>query len=173
MRFDQDPDVGRWLEAESEARDDADARFRAMFVHHVRRLEAPAGLAARVMVHAARTVPVAVPLASPAWLAPAALVLLAVGGLTAAAFWSVWMPDLAAAVARLPRAVSLALTFGRLVAAPLGQAWSVAMALVNTVTLVATTAPGAAAIAANLTIAFGASLALGRLVAAPSMEEGE
>jgi hypothetical protein len=174
MGHDPERDVGSWLQAEAEGRDDAEARLRVVFARQVRRLTPPDVLAARIMRDiAAQRSPAVRPAAAPGWLAAAALGLLVLGGLAAAAFWSAWVPGLAGALAGLSRAVPLLMVLGGLMVDALGHGWTVFLSIAKALALVVTTGPGFAAIVLNLTIALGASLALGRLVATQSIEEGE
>ena len=155
-----DRELREWLEAESAGElDRADVAFASVFAGHVPVLEPNAGvwdrLAAR-RAHASR---------QRRWLAAAAVLMLTVGGLAAATFWSAWVFELAAAAGvAIPRALAIGIAVGRHSFEVSRQAWLPAVAIGRALAVAAATGPATIVIGLILSSAFAAALALSRLL---------
>ncbi len=156
----RDDNLRAWLEAEAAGESDkADAMFASVFALHVPALAPQASVWDRVAAGLE-----AAWFRSP-WARAAAVVLVALGGLAAAAFASTWVFDLLGAAGAFgPRMLRVAMTTSGLTFDSLAHAWGAAAAIGRALAVAAATGPAAAAIAANLTIALAASLGLSRLL---------
>jgi hypothetical protein len=156
----RDHELHDWLEAEAaEDADRADLAFASVFARHV----PPLGPATPVWEDRAFRQALAGPHRT--WLAAAAALLLTVGGLAAAAFWSAWVFDLVGIAGSMgPRVLAGVAAVGRHLFAFIHDAWLPALAVGQALGVAAATGPAAAAIAINLTIAFAAALGLSRLL---------
>jgi hypothetical protein len=155
-----DNEIRGWLEAEAAGDlDGADQAFASVFSRHVPPIGPP------VPVWEAAGVRDALAGRTRRWLAVAAGLLVMLGGLAAAAFWSAWVFDLLGAVGTFgPRVLSVGTAAGRHVFAFVQHAWLPAVAIGRALAVAAATGPAAAAIALNLTVAFAAAVALSRLL---------
>jgi hypothetical protein len=155
-----DRELREWLEAEAAGdQDRADTAFASVFAGHVSALEPPAPLWDELVVRRA------VGARHRRWLAAAAALLLTVGGLAAATFWSAWVFDLAGAASVAgPRVLAVCTAVGHHLFDLGRHAWLPAVAIGRALAVAAATGSSAVVIGLNLSIAFSAALALSRLL---------